>query len=184
MTAASVDRVVVGISGSLGNLAALHAAVAAARRSNVQLIAVNAWIPVGGEITYRRSPCMPLLHEWRQRAEATVADAFIDAFGEPPADLRITSVTVRGDAGPALVGVASRSTDVLVVGAGRRGRLARLKRGSVSRYCLVHARCPVLAVPQPDMINELRARGHSWRKRRTVPPVETARDYRLREGPA
>ena len=44
-----------------------------------------------------------------------------------------------------------------------RGQLGRAIRGSVLRYCLAHARCPVLAVPPPDMIRELRFWPRHWR---------------------
>jgi hypothetical protein len=34
-------------------------------------------------------------------------------------------------------------------GPGRHGTLGRLRHGKVSRYCLAHARCPLLAIPAP-----------------------------------
>jgi hypothetical protein len=37
------------------------------------------------------------------------------------------------------------------VGAGRRGRLARIGHGRVSRHCAAHARCPVIAIPPADL---------------------------------
>src|SRR5262245_12201681 len=43
------------------------------------------------------------------------------------------------------------SGDLLVVGAGRRGRMARIWHGRVSRYCLAHALCPVITVPPPAL---------------------------------
>jgi Universal stress protein family len=56
---------------------------------------------------------------------------------------------VRGEPGLVLSGLTDSPTDLLVVGAGRRGGLRRFAHGQVSRYCLAHARCPVLAVPPP-----------------------------------
>ena len=44
---------------------------------------------------------------------------------------------------------------VVVVGAGRRGVLARMAFSKVSRYCLAHAQCPVLAIPPPALAREL-----------------------------
>jgi len=64
--------------------------------------------------------------------------------------------------GPVLVWIADRPDDLLVVGCGGWGRLGYVVHGAVSRYCLAHARCPVLAVPAPEMIRELRTR-HHWR---------------------
>ena len=58
---------------------------------------------------------------------------------------------MRGNPGPVLVGAARRDGDRLVVGAGRRGTFGRLRHGKVSRYCLAHAGCPVIAVPSPAL---------------------------------
>jgi nucleotide-binding universal stress UspA family protein len=58
---------------------------------------------------------------------------------------------VRGNAGPVLVGSASRDGDTLVVGAGRRGTFGRIRHGHVGRYCLSHASCPVVAIPSPEL---------------------------------
>jgi len=60
-------------------------------------------------------------------------------------------VIVRGETGPALVDMADSPGDVLVVGAGRRGWLARIGHGRVSRYCVAHAGCPVVTVPPPAL---------------------------------
>jgi nucleotide-binding universal stress UspA family protein len=80
-----------------------------------------------------------------------------------PARLEIHPVIVRSEPGPALVAMADRAGDLLVVGSGGRGQFGRAIHGSVVRYCLAHARCPVLAVPPPDMIRELRVWPHHWR---------------------
>jgi hypothetical protein len=69
--------------------------------------------------------------------------------------MQVTSVLIRGAAGLCLLGLAHRPSDLLVIGTGRQGRLARFRHGSVTRYCLARARCPVLAVPQQEMINDL-----------------------------
>jgi nucleotide-binding universal stress UspA family protein len=179
VSATRVDRVVVGISGSLGNLAALHVAVAHAQRADAQLVAVMAWTPVGGEFTYPRAAGTPVPERWAQQAQKTLMGAFADAFGGPPADVSIRSVIVRGFAGSVLVSEAACPGDLIVVGAGQRGRLARLRRGSVTRYCLAHARCPVLAVPQPDMISELHCSRRAWRKHDAARLVGTSPGGRM-----
>lgn len=88
----------------------------------------------------------------------------------------------RGTPGPALVQIADREDDVIVVGAGRRGLLHRGLGPSVGRYCLAHAGCPVLAVPPSPLQavleaahrrNVLRLRLDTRRLQRefdTVPP--------------
>ncbi len=152
-------RVVVGVSGSLANSAALHVAVAQARQQRAELLAVRAWTPVGGEITYRRGPCPPLMEVWRAQAGTALLDAFAEAMGGLPPDLSVRCLISRSDTGPALVDAADRPGDLLVVGVGRQGPLARLQRRSVSRFCLQHSRCPVLAVPPPAMLRDLRPDG-------------------------
>ena len=62
-----------------------------------------------------------------------------------------------------LTDVAARCPgDVLVLGAGRRARLTRVAYCGVSRYCLAHAQCPVLAVPPPALASELRRARLPW----------------------
>jgi len=148
-------RIIVGVSGSLSNLAALHAAVDTARRADVPLVAVLAWAPVGGEIAYHRAPCPILLHIWNGLADDRMCAAFDDAFGGTPSGVAIERVVVRAAPGPALVRRANRPGDLLVIGAGRR--LGRFRLG-VTRYCLRRARCPVLTVEPPAMIHDLHRR--------------------------
>ena len=98
-------------------------------------------------------------------------DAFDDAFSGMPDGLVIRPLVVRGAPGPVLVGIADRPDDLLVVGGGGWGHLASTVHGSVSRYCLAHARCPVLAVPPPDLIRELRPGRHHWRPEDFASPL-------------
>jgi len=74
------------------------------------------------------------------------------------------------------VATADASDDVLIVGAGQRGALTRLWHGKVSRYCLAHARCPVLAVP-PAAANEMGVR----RARRALRHRQLTLDRVLRD---
>jgi nucleotide-binding universal stress UspA family protein len=149
-------RVIVGVSGSLGSLAALHHAMDEARRTGALLVPVLAWVPPGGEAAYRHSPYPPLLKQREKAAAQQLDTAFDQAFGGYPEDVRIQPLAVRGEPGPVLVDVADHPGDVLVVGAGRRGnRLQRLLHGSVARYCMAHARCAVIAVPPSELLAEL-----------------------------
>ncbi|MFG1811372.1 universal stress protein [Streptomyces sp. NPDC049040] len=148
-------RVVVGVSGSLRSLGALHRAVEEARRRGGELVAVLAWIPVGGEASYRRAPCTPLLAAWENAAAARLEQAFLDAFGGRPEGVPVRLVTVRGEAGTALTELADRPDDLLVVSTGRQGGLMRLFHGGVSRHCLAHAHCDVLAVPTSELLRDL-----------------------------
>ncbi|MFC5663825.1 universal stress protein [Kitasatospora misakiensis] len=156
-------RVIVGVSGSLESLTALHRAADEARERGAVLVPVLAWTPVGGEYNYRLRPCPPLLRAWREMAAGRLERALDEAFGGLPAGVRVEPQVVRGPAGPVLTGLADRPGDLLVVGAGRRGAVRGAVRrlfqggGSVSHYCLAHARCTVLAVPPSDLQEDARA---------------------------
>jgi hypothetical protein len=65
-----------------------------------------------------------------------------------------------------LVDFASSPDDLLIIGTGRRGFLPRLLRRSVGRYVLAHAKCPVLAVPPSELMDEIGGGRRGWRLRR------------------
>ena len=158
----STRRVIAGVNGSVRSLAALRAGAAQARAAGAELLPVLAWKPVGGEIAYARSPCPALLRVWEQDARDRLRGALDQAFGGMPGGLVVHPAIVRGPPGPVLVWIAGRPDDLLVVGCGGWGPLGHVLHGAVGRYCLAHAPCPVLAVPAPKMIRELRTR-HHWR---------------------
>lgn len=161
--AAGHRRVIAGVSGSLRSLGALRVAVGEARSAGAALQAVLAWAPAGGEIAYMRAPCPVLLRLWEQEASERLRDAFDEAFGGVPDGVAVQSMVVRAPPGPALVELADQHDDLLVVGYGGRSRLGYTVHGTVTRYCMAHARCPVLTVPPPELIRELRPRRHHWR---------------------
>jgi nucleotide-binding universal stress UspA family protein len=161
--AAGSRRVIVGVSGSMRSLGALRAGLAEARSTGTALLAVLAWAPATGEIAYQPARRPQLLRMWEQEACRRLRDAFDQAFGGLPGGVAIQPMVVRARAGPALVQLADQRDDLLVVGYGGRSRLGYAAHGAVTRYCLAHARCPVLAVPPPELIRELRPRHHHWR---------------------
>lgn len=175
MTSAQVGRVVVGVSGSLANVAALHAAAEHARLHSATLLAVLAWQPPGGELAYRRAPWPHSVPMWREGAKDKLRTVLVDAFGENPQDLTLEAIAVRGDAGRILVAITGHPDDLLVIGAGRRAGVARIRHGGVSRYCLAHARCQVLAVPPPELVSELR-RGRPRLRDRDLRRLTTGAD--------
>lgn len=82
-----------------------------------------------------------------------------------PADRRLRFVmkmasSRRGVPGLVLVDFAHGSADLLIVGAGQRRPLARIRCGRVARYCLAHAECLVLAVPPSALAGQT---GHGLR---------------------
>ena len=158
----SLRRVIVGASGSPGSLQVLRYARQLARDLDAALVPVLAWLPPGGDLADRRTPCEELRRLWANDARQWLQDALNLAWAEPPADLPVRPFIRRGRPGPVLVDAACRPGDLLVVGAGRRGALTRIAGGRVSRYCLAHAICPVLTVPPPPLARETRRRALAW----------------------
>jgi nucleotide-binding universal stress UspA family protein len=141
-------RVIVGVHDCLAGLQALRCAVAEARRRATPLCAVRAWtFPYAGQAVGLRA--------WRQElvdeAAMIVYGAFTTALGGLPEDLDLRVVAPEGGPARALVELADRDDDLLVVGHCQRRGLRRVRSHSVARYCAGHAVCPVLVVPPPAL---------------------------------
>ncbi|MFI2609695.1 universal stress protein [Kitasatospora sp. NPDC018619] len=169
----TAPRVVVGVGGSPGSLAALHRGLAEARARGAVLVPVLAWEPPGGEHGYRRSPCPPLLAAVRDAAGQRLRDALDAAFGGVDPGVPLRPVVVRGEAGPALLHVADRPDDLLVLGPAG-GPLRRRLRRAVPGYCVRRAVCPVLTVPVPELLGELRRLESARLRARLCPPLGSA----------
>ena len=146
-----VRRIIVGVSRSPGSLQALRHAAGLARVHEAALVPVLAWVPPGGDLADRSHPSPYLRVLWRDAARERLRDAIELALGGVPDDVPFESFVQRGDPGHVLVSTACHPDDVLVIGAGRRGVLAHALSCRVSRYCLAHAQCPVVAVPPPAL---------------------------------
>ena len=162
----SVRRIIVGVHGSLGSLQALRYAADEARRREVPLLPVIAWVPPGGDLAERRHSSPYLRKIWLDAARERLDAAFDDGLGGIPADVHLEPHVERGETGPVLVDVADQPDDLLIIGTGRRGLVRRMVRGKVARYCLAHANCPVLAVPPSALMDEMSHGLHSWHVRR------------------
>jgi nucleotide-binding universal stress UspA family protein len=173
----SIGRLIAGVSGSPGNLHAARYAESMARAHEAVLVPVLAWEIPGGEHAKRVEPTGELRREWHILACHRLHDALIAVWGEVPYDPLVQPHVERGPAGWVLVNLAQRPGDVLIVGAGRRGALARMAYSRVSRYCLAHAQCPVLAIPPPALARELRHSRFAWALRhRPLTPEQILRD--------
>jgi nucleotide-binding universal stress UspA family protein len=158
----AISDVIAGVSGSPRSLPALRYAAALARGHGATLVCLHTWVPPGGEIADRQCTS-PYLHQmWEHEAWERLWDAANTALGGAPLDVPMEPLLVRGEAGWVLVHAATRAGDLLVIGTGRRGTAARLAGGKVSRYCLAHARCPVVAVPPSPLELEAGHGLHGW----------------------
>ena len=117
---------------------------------------MHAWVPPGAAWSGHQFPSEQLCLEWEEAASQRLARALELAFGGHPPGLRARPVIAEGPPGEILVRAACRPDDLLVIGTGRRAAVSRLWHGGVSRYCLAHAHCPVIAIPPPAL--ELAAR--------------------------
>jgi nucleotide-binding universal stress UspA family protein len=174
VTVSGARRIIVGASGSPGSLQALRFAADLARDDDAALIPVLAWLPPGGNQADRRQPSAYLRQVWKEAAWQRLWDALDLAWGGLPTDLRAAPTVLRGEAGEVLVDAACRTRDLLVVGAGRRGALRRMIGSRVSRYCLAHAHCPVVAVPPADLAREAHRLGGGLFSRRSLTPGRVA----------
>lgn len=155
-------RIFAGVSGSPGSVHALRQAAELARHHDALLIPLLAWLPPDG----RRLPWPELRQLWHDDAWQRLWDALDAAFGGLPAGITTQPAVLRGTPGKVLTGVTRQAGDVLVIGAGRRGRPRRMRRCPVSRYCLAHACCPVLAIPPPSLAQEAGHGLRGWALRR------------------
>jgi nucleotide-binding universal stress UspA family protein len=162
---AATSRVIVGVSWSSECLPAVRCAAEVARAHGVPLIPVLAWLPPGGDVADRNHPSPILRRAWADAARMRLRNALEAAFGGLPPDVCTQPQVVRGEPGQALVRIACREDDLLVIGAGRRSRLGRILHAGVSRYCLAHAICPVLAVPPSPLDHEIGRLGWAFRRR-------------------
>jgi nucleotide-binding universal stress UspA family protein len=150
-----IGRLIVGTSGSPGSLLALRYGEGLARAHGAVLVPVLAWNMPGGDRDWNHAP--PYLRQaCRERACQQLRDALIAVWGGIPHDPLVQPHLERGAAGWVLVSLARSPGDVLIIGAGRRGALARMAFSKVARYCLAHAQCPVVAIPPPALASELR----------------------------
>lgn len=132
------SRVVVGVDGSEGSLAALKWAVDYAARADASLVLVTAW-------HWPMSYGVPLAYdgfdpeeEARKVVEAVKVDVPL------PLD-RVQTVVEQGHPGDVLIKVA-KGAALLVVGTRGHGGLSGALLGSTSGYCVHHATCPVTVV--------------------------------------
>jgi nucleotide-binding universal stress UspA family protein len=172
----ATGRVVVGVDGSDGSVAALRWAMTEARLRGTSVLAVLAWthhaswgrasrvhmtpppsaVLPGAHPTGERPP--PRFEPGDEAAQAGAVHGVLDSsVVRVIQDLdeqgrqhhaKIIRHAVEGHPAEVLLGAATPS-DLLVVGYSGHGGLIGGRLGSVSRHIVTHARCPVVVVPAP-----------------------------------
>ncbi|HEY6686463.1 MAG TPA: universal stress protein [Propionibacteriaceae bacterium] len=140
-----MSSILVGLDLSPSGRAALQWAAQQARLTARKLVAINA-VPIPPGL----APIGVLAMPETGMDESMIDPAYREAIHavwesvlpEPGWALEF----VLDDAGPALVRRSAEAT-LLVVGTHEHVGLARLVSGSVSRYCLSHAQCPIVIMP-------------------------------------
>ncbi|ERN03986.1 hypothetical protein AMTRI_Chr13g118350 [Amborella trichopoda] len=94
----------------------------------------------------------PQLIEALQDQQRKITKVLVDKIKEICTKRSITAeiITVRGEPKDAICeAVEKYQIELLVLGSHGRGALQRAFLGSVSNYCVHHAKCPVLVVKKP-----------------------------------
>lgn len=139
-----MEKIVVGVDGSVGARAALRWAYAEARAHGATLEVVVAWqYPITTSLPAFGSMPTPddLEGEARESMLAVIAEEGITADG----GVNVTTLVAEGTAAQALLD-ASAGADLLVVGSRGHGGFKGLLVGSVSQQCVNHAQVPVVVV--------------------------------------
>lgn len=143
MTASAGGRaaIVVGVDGSDCSKDALRWAAQQAELTGATVDAIAAWkFPV----FYGWAPVDPEDLDFLRFAEQALAHAVDEVFG-PDRPAWLSTRVIEGHAAQVLV-EASADADMLVVGSHGYGGFAGALLGSVSSYCVHHARCPVIVI--------------------------------------
>lgn len=133
-------RILVGVDGSAGSIAALWAAARIAQVTGARITAVHAWeVPAAlalsnalGTVDFSAGP------------REVLNDAVAKVFGPVPPQ-SVTTKLIQGNPRDVLL-ADSASADLLVVGRRGAGGFMGLMLGSVSQACVNHSQCPVLVV--------------------------------------
>jgi nucleotide-binding universal stress UspA family protein len=136
-----VGRVVVGVDGSDASMAALDFAFELASTELKPLAVVHAWGAAG---VYHDLMSYEVRLETAEEHELQVAES-IAGYSEKYPDVMVTQHQAEEDPSRTLV-TASEDADTLVVGSRGRGDARAVVFGSVSRYVVEHAHCPVIVV--------------------------------------
>ena len=141
-------RIVVGVDGSEGSIAALRRAERIATAIGARVEGVACWtVPAALALPYALGTV-----NFEDGARKNLDETMVKAFGEQTPD-NVSARLVQGLPRQTLVN-ASDGAEMLVVGRRGRGGFAGLLLGSVSQACVSYARCPVLIMNPTGSVEE------------------------------
>lgn len=142
-----VKRIVVGVDGSQGATASLHAAFAEAKIWDAELTAVEA-VPMGG--TAGLLAWLPAAVD-REAILTEVREELSKTCGELSKEYQYPAHPHVMDGAPAAVLTEfSTAVELVVVGAKGRGGFTGMIMGSTSQSVLAYSYCPILVIPNRD----------------------------------
>ena len=139
--------VLLGVDGSPAGAGAIEFAFAEAALRGADLLAIHAWTPWNAPMPQPVDPARPYAGTPGALAEreASLLSTALAGHQDRYPSVRVERQAVRQGTREALI-EASRTAQLLVVGARGRGGFAGLLLGSVSQAMLNHAHCPVAVV--------------------------------------
>jgi nucleotide-binding universal stress UspA family protein len=142
---ADMERIVVGVDGSEGSVAALRWAIGEGALRGAVVEAVSAFhVPYVGAASV-----MPLMldPEEFEAAARAVLRKVVEQVDDSSLVEPVRQLVLEGPASTVLVS-AGKGASLLVVGARGHGGLAGMLLGSISRQVTEHADVPVVVVPK------------------------------------
>ncbi|MFI8090648.1 universal stress protein [Streptomyces sp. NPDC086080] len=139
--------IVLGVDGSAAGRKAVEFAFAEAALRKAPLVALHTWTDWNAPLPAPQDPSAPYANPpgaLAEEEERLLSEALAGLQERHP-DVVVEHRTVHGGAREELI-EASRSAQLLVVGARGRGGFTGLLLGSVSQALLHHAHCPVAVV--------------------------------------
>jgi len=166
-----MDRVLIGVDGSLASQTVLRWATSLARRRRVPVEVVHAWeYPADAVISIGRVT-LPPADTAESAVAASLASFVSDVLGGDDDDVTLT--VKRGPAAAALLSAARVGQPFVVVGSRGLGGFEGLRQGSVSRQVCEHATRPVTVVREATPILPFRL-GRIMAATDGSPPAERA----------
>jgi nucleotide-binding universal stress UspA family protein len=144
------SRIVVGVDGSDGSVAALRWALGEARLRGAGVEVIHSWdYPYLAYTEVTGMAAGVVSREDLEKVGQEVLQATIDRVAGEASGIDVRPVVMQGGAAATLL-QAAVGADLLVVGTRGHGGFTGLLLGSVSQHAVHHAPCPVVVVPLTD----------------------------------